>query len=77
MATEEGEREGFPVESEVLQAMSSDGCVPLSRGCRAVSIGATESHWHQPEDVSQNVSADVVAQAATLVRRMIERLDAR
>jgi hypothetical protein len=76
IATEEGEAMDSPVAPEVLQAMSSDGCVPLVRGYRAVSIGGTDPHWHQPEDIADNVSAEVVAQAAVLLRRMIERLDA-
>ncbi len=76
IASEEGEAAGFPVGSHVLQAMSSDGCVPLVRGYRAVSIGGTDAHWHRPEDIADNVSAETVAQAAVLVRRLIERLDA-
>ena len=76
VAAQEGEAEGFEVGSEGLQAMSSDGCVPLARGYRAVSIGGSDSRWHQLEDVTEGVSPEIVAWTAVLIRRMVERLDA-
>jgi len=76
VAAQEGEAEGFEVGSEALQAMSSDGCVPLVLGYRAVSIGGSDSRWHQVDDVTEAVSPETVARAAVLVRRMVERLDA-
>jgi hypothetical protein len=67
--------EELAVPSEVLRAMSTDACVPLSKGYRATTISSTEGYWHQPSDTIDNVDPGVVARAATLIRRMIERLD--
>ena len=76
IAAEEGAAEGLEVPSEVLRAMSTDACVPLSRGYRATTISSTIGFWHQLSDTVENVDPAVVAQAAVLVRRMVERLDA-
>ncbi|MBM3474997.1 MAG: M28 family peptidase [Armatimonadetes bacterium] len=67
--------EELPVPSEVLRAMSTDACVPLSRGYRATTLSSTKGYWHQLNDTVENVDPAVVAQAAALIRRMIERLD--
>jgi len=75
LAAEEGDAEGLDVPSAVLRAMSTDACVPLSRGYRATTLSSTKGCWHQPTDTVENVDPAVVAQTATLVRRMIERLD--
>jgi len=76
IAAEEGAAEGLNVPSEVLRAMSTDACAPLSRGYRATSVGSSKGYWHQLADTIEKVEPTVVAQAAVLVRRMIERLDA-
>jgi hypothetical protein len=76
LAAEEGAAEGLTVPSEVLRAMSTDACVPLSRGYRATTLSSTKGYWHQLSDTVENVDPAVVVQAATLIRRMIERLDA-
>ena len=75
LAAEAGETEGFEVPSQVLRAMSTDACVPLSRGYRATTISSTKGYWHQMDDTVENVDPAVVARAAVLLRRMIERLD--
>jgi hypothetical protein len=75
IAEEEAAKEGFAVPSEVLRAMSTDACAPLSRGYRATSISSTIGYWHQLSDTVENVDAAVVAQAATLIRRMVVRID--
>ncbi len=76
IAAEEGAAEGITVGSEVLRAMSTDGCVPLVRGYRTVTLSSSEGYWHQVADTADNVSPATVAHAALLIRRMIERLDA-
>ncbi|MFQ6134017.1 MAG: M28 family metallopeptidase [Armatimonadota bacterium] len=76
IAAEEAQAEGFSITSEVLRAMSTDGCVPLIRGYRTVSLSSSEGHWHLLTDTVENVSPDTLAQAAVLLRRMIHRLDA-
>ena len=76
IAAEEGRAEGLEVPSEVLRAMSTDACVPLSRGYRATTLSSTKGYWHQLADTVDNVDPTVVAQAAVLIRRMVERLDA-
>ncbi|MBM3502096.1 MAG: Zn-dependent exopeptidase M28 [Armatimonadetes bacterium] len=76
IAEEEGRAEGLEVPSQVLRAMSTDACVALSRGYRATTLSSTQGYWHQLADTMDNVDPEVVAQAAVLIRRMVERLDA-
>jgi hypothetical protein len=75
IAEGEGVKAGLVVPSEVLRGMATDVCAPLSRGCRATTISSTQGYWHQLSDTIENVWPAVVAQAATLMRRLVVRTD--
>lgn len=76
IAAEEGAAEGFTVVSQSMRDMSTDACVPLSRGYRATTLSSATASWHQLSDTVANVDPSVVARAAVLIRRMVLRLDA-